>query len=53
MTQSDLAMFRDVLGKKQAELTRTRALESVAIERSADALEEADYKMPVSSQSTT
>jgi DnaK suppressor protein len=44
MTQTDLANFRDVLRTKQAELTKTRGLESIAIERSADVLEEADYK---------
>jgi DnaK suppressor protein len=44
MTQTDLASFRDVLRTKQAELTKTRGLESIAIERSADELEEADYK---------
>ena len=44
MTQTDLVLFWDVLGAKQAELAKTRGLESIAIERSADALEEADYK---------
>jgi DnaK suppressor protein len=44
MTQTDLANFRDVLRTKQAELSRTRGLESIAIERSADVLEEAHYK---------
>ena len=44
MTPTDLASFRAVLGTKQAELSKTRGLESIAIERSADALEEADYK---------
>src|SRR5258708_1419139 len=44
MTQTDLANFRHILGTKQAELTRTRGLEGIAIERSADVLEEADYK---------
>jgi DnaK suppressor protein len=44
MTQTDLAKFRDVLRTRQAELTLTRGLESIAIERSADELEEADYK---------
>jgi DnaK suppressor protein len=44
MTQTDLANFRDVLRTKQAELTKTRGLESIAIERSADVLEEAYYK---------
>ena len=44
MTQSDLSKFQDVLRAKQAELAKTRGLESIAIERSADVLEEADYK---------
>src|SRR6266851_9480300 len=44
MTPTELANFRDVLRTKQAELTKTRGLESIAIERSADVLEEADYK---------
>jgi DnaK suppressor protein len=44
MTQTELANFRAVLGTKQAELSKMRGLESIAIERSADALEEADYK---------
>jgi DnaK suppressor protein len=45
MTSADLANFREVLRKKQAELSRSsQALESIAIERSADALEEATYK---------
>ena len=44
MTQADLAHFRDVLRAKQAELAKMRGLESIAIERSADVLEEADYK---------
>ena len=44
MTSTDLAKFRDILKAKQAELTKTRGLESIAIERSADVLEEADYK---------
>jgi DnaK suppressor protein len=44
MTQTDLASFRAVLGTKQAELSKSRGLESIVIERSADALEEADYK---------
>src|ERR1700676_2340179 len=41
MTQTDLASF---LGTKQAELSKSRGLESIVIERSADVLEEADYK---------
>jgi DnaK suppressor protein len=44
MTQTDLTHFRDVLRTKQAELTKIRGLENIAIERSADELEEADYK---------
>jgi len=45
MTGTDLASFREVLQAKQAELSHnSRALESIAIERSADALEEAQYK---------
>ncbi len=40
-----MASFREVLQAKQAELSHnSRALESIAIERSADALEEAQYK---------
>lgn len=44
MTPADLAHFRNILKAKQAELAKTRGLESIAIERSADVLEEADYK---------
>jgi len=45
MTGTDWASFREVLQAKQAELSHnSRALESIAIERSADALEEAQYK---------
>ena len=44
MTQTDLAKFREVLRTKQTELTKIRGLENIAIERSADVLEEADYK---------
>ena len=44
MTPTVLANFRNILRAKQAELTKTRGLESIAIERSADVLEEADYK---------
>jgi DnaK suppressor protein len=44
MTQTNLASFRDVLRTKQAELMQMRSLENIAIERSADELEEADYK---------
>jgi DnaK suppressor protein len=45
MTTTDLAIFGEVLLAKQAELSRdSQALECIAIERSADALEEAQYK---------
>ena len=44
MTPTDLANYRNILKAKQAELTQTRGLESIAIERSADVLEEVDYK---------
>ena len=44
MTPTDLANFRNILKAKQAELTKTRGWESIAIERSADVLEETDYK---------
>ena len=44
MTQTDLETFRDTLRTKQTELTKTRGLENIVIERSADLLEEADYK---------
>ena len=44
MTQTELANFREVLKTKQSELTKARGLESIAIERSADVLEEADLK---------
>src|SRR5260370_21398624 len=45
MTTSDLSSFRQVLSKKQKELTRSsQALDSIAVERSADAIEEATYK---------
>lgn len=45
MTQSNLASFREVLSKKQEELSRSsRTLDSIAVERSADSLEEATYK---------
>jgi RNA polymerase-binding protein DksA len=44
MTLTDLAHFRHILKAKQTELAKTRGLESIAIERSADVLEEADYK---------
>jgi|SRR5579872_3310152 len=44
MTPTDLAYFRNILKEKQAEFAKRRGLESIAIERSADVLEEADYK---------
>jgi DnaK suppressor protein len=45
MTTTDLAIFGEMLLAKQAELSRnSQPLESIAIERSADALEEAQYK---------
>ena len=45
MTTSDLSGFRQVLSKKQKELTRSsQALDSIAVERSADAIEEATYE---------
>jgi DnaK suppressor protein len=44
MTQTDLEGFRKILGAKQAEVTNTRGWDGIAIERSADVLEEADYK---------
>jgi DnaK suppressor protein len=45
MTKTDLAGFAEVLRAKQAELSRSgRGLGGIAIERSADALEEAQYK---------
>jgi DnaK suppressor protein len=45
MTGTDVARFREGLRAKQAELKKSaRGLESIAIERSADALEEAQYK---------
>src|SRR5260370_39554089 len=44
MTHADRANFRDVLRTKRADLTKRRGLEGIAIERSADVLEEADYK---------
>jgi len=44
MTQSNLASFWEALSKKQEELSRSpRALDSIAVERSADSLEEATY----------
>ena len=44
MTQMDLEGFRKILGTKQAEVTKTRRRDGIVIERSADVLEEADYK---------
>jgi DnaK suppressor protein len=45
MTRTDLAHFREALRIKQAELSsKSRGLESIAIERSADAIEEADFR---------
>jgi DnaK suppressor protein len=45
MTKAELANFRGVLRAKHAELSNnSQGLESIAIERSADALEEAQYK---------
>ena len=45
MTKTDTARFLQVLRAKQAELNATRlGLDSIAIERSADALEEAQHK---------
>ena len=44
MTKSDLTHFRDLLRTKQAEFENVRGLDGIAIERSADVLEEADYK---------
>jgi DnaK suppressor protein len=45
MTRTDLANFQEVLRAKQAELSgKLRGLEGIAIERSADEIEEAQYK---------
>src|SRR5260370_24302264 len=45
MTRTDMAAFAEVLQTKQAELARVgRGLDGIAIERSADVLEEAQYK---------
>jgi DnaK suppressor protein len=45
MTRTDLASFAEVLRAKQVELSRSgRGLDSIVIERSADVLEEAQYK---------
>jgi DnaK suppressor protein len=44
MTQTDLTNFTEVLRAKQRELSHnSRGLESIAIERSADEIEEAQY----------
>ncbi len=45
MTNTNLATFREILLSKRQELARnSRTLESIAVERSADPLEEAQYK---------
>lgn len=45
MTRTDQAIFKEVLRTKQAEFSsRSRGLESIAIQRSADVLEEVQYK---------
>jgi DnaK suppressor protein len=45
MTRADLTSFKEVLRVKEAELSHnSRSLESITIERSADELEEAQYK---------
>ena len=44
MTRTDLSSFREVLRTKQAELSGSRGLEKIAIERSADLLEEVLYR---------
>ena len=45
MTKTDLATFRELLRSKQIELSgKSLSLERIAIERSADELEEAEYK---------
>jgi len=44
MTRPDLSSFREILGTKQAELAKARGWECIAIEKSADELEEADSK---------
>ena len=45
MTKTDLATFRELLRAKQIELSgKSQSLERIAIERSADELEEAGYK---------
>ena len=44
MTTTDLTGFRDHLAAKRAELSGSRGLEKIAVERSADPLEEVQYK---------
>jgi DnaK suppressor protein len=44
MTTTDLTAFRELLTMKRAELSASRGLEQIAIERSADLLEEVQYK---------
>lgn len=45
MTKTDLASFRELLRAKQIELSgKSLSLERIAIERSADDLEESEYK---------
>jgi DnaK suppressor protein len=44
MTTTDLTTFRELLTMKRAELSGSRGLEQIAIERSADLLEEVQYK---------
>jgi DnaK suppressor protein len=44
MTTTDLTAFRELLTRKRAELSGSRGLEQIAIERSADLLEEVQYK---------
>ena len=45
MTRTDLAIFRELLRAKQIELSgKSLSLERIAIERSANELEEAEYK---------
>lgn len=52
MKRTDMTSFREVLRTKQAELsTKSRSLESIAIERSADMLEEVHYKSERNSRS--
>ena len=44
MITTDLTAFRELLTMKRAELSGSRGLEQIAIERSADLLEEVQYK---------